>query len=72
MSRNNEVLRNLMSEYKLRQKDIVTLMTSDYGTISKVAVEKWIYDERNMPGPMLELLIFKIKDVLAQQHPDQD
>lgn len=67
---NNQVLRDLMSDCKLRPRDVVDLLTSEYGSVSQKAVESWIYDARSMPGPTLELLTIKIK-TLAQQQPSQ-
>jgi len=65
--RNNQLLRGVMDEYELKHKDIVTLLSSGYGSISQRSVEAWVYDRSPMSGPMIELLYFKIKDALARQ-----
>ncbi len=67
---NNEILRQLIAQYELRHRDVVTLFTSDFGTISQKTVERWVSGGRNMPGPMLELLHYKIKDALDAQQSD--
>ena len=67
---NNQILRDLIVKHSFRHKDIAKLLTSKYGPVSIKTVSCWIYDERNMPGPMLELLTIKLY-ASTQQQPSQ-
>jgi hypothetical protein len=67
---NNQILRDLMTDCQLKTKDIASLLTSQYGTISYRSVEAWVYDRSPLSGPTIELIMIKI-DALTQQQPGQ-
>lgn len=69
---NNQILRELIAEYELRHKDIIELLSSQYGAITASTIEKWVSNDRNMPGIAMELLQCKIKDALAAQQGGKD
>lgn len=72
MNTNNVKFVELMTEYELSYKNVVELMSSQYGTISEVTIDTWRSGRRNMPGPMLELFILKIQGVLDAQQDTQN
>ena len=59
---NNDLLRYLADKHDLTHRQIAELLSSEYGTVSKKAVDKWIIDERKMSGIAMELLTIKLDD----------
>ena len=68
----NAKFKQIMTEYELKKADVVKILTSDYGSVNIRTIDSWLYNERSMPWPMLELLELKIRDILIDQQTNQD